>query len=477
MHEHFKDYSQWKKVLKVASGLNAKAFQAFVVGGCVRDFLLKREPKDFDMVTDAPMTELIKLFPGAVTVGAQFGVLVLPYKDFQIELSSFRKDGAYQDGRRPVEVSAGNIKDDGARRDFSINALFYNLQTKEILDFHKGMEDLKQKRIITVGPAFQRFQEDHLRLLRAIRFSIELNFFIEENTGKAIVKQGVLLKKISKERLGEELKKIFSADFVKGLLLLEEKSLLPLLLKHLDLSLIKKQLIKLNTKEYLLKPSAEPANTFLKKRLDSVLRPYFLLLSVIIGTSPKNLALKSGLLFIEDLKILKFTKIEIQFLKQFTEMFVILNVFCLKDFLKQSQGHKLPKPKGVEILPLHGEGGLLGEGYLPGEGYLSIKNADITDDKLDPYYEFVNLVTAFKEPSKIRQKEVQKCMECIINNGKVFSKSLVANLKLYLQIMDLIDKKAVLFPKWEDLNLEHIAPRNRSSLLKWIYAQKILALI
>lgn len=459
MHSHFKNCPQWKKVLKVADLLHNNGFLAFAVGGCVRDFLLKRQPKDFDMVTDASIESLIKIFPEALTIATQFSVIILPYKDsknknFQIELSSFRKDGQYTDGRRPDKVTPGSIKEDAARRDFSINALFYNLQTKKILDFYNGQEDLKKKVIKTVGQASQRFKEDHLRLLRAVRFSVELNFKIDKQTDAAILEHQSLLKTVSKERIGQEFKKIIFKDAVKGLNILQEKSLLKIILQNFNYLDIQKSLIKLDTSKYLLKQNFN-------------LEFYFLILSLIINKSFKQslgLPCKQALLFIEDLKNLKFTKTEVQLLKDFLNRLSKLHCFCLTDFLKNSDLHNYL----TDLLFLNSKN------LSKTEDLNKITDHDIDSKKFKVYYEFIDLMS----PSK----ETYECIKCIIDNDNLFLSELINNLKIYLkvylQIINLIDKKEIIFPKWQSISSGNfninIAPHNRSKLLNLIYAQNII---
>ncbi len=178
---------------------------AYVVGGSVRDFLLGRETKDHDIATSANPDELCEIFTNAVTVGKIFGVIRVPYPDQVIEVATFRQDLDYRDHRHPEKVVFSSPEDDAQRRDFTVNALFYDPKTSRILDTVEGMNALREKSICAIGNPTHRFKEDALRLLRAVRFSAELNFILEEYTALAIEQHARLITKISGERVRDEL--------------------------------------------------------------------------------------------------------------------------------------------------------------------------------------------------------------------------------------------------------------------------------
>ncbi len=217
----FENHAQWNDVKAVCAKLRAGGFQALLAGGCVRDFLMGREPNDFDVATDATPDQIEGLFERAVTVGKAFGVIILPYAGFQIEVATFREDLEYKDGRRPEGVKFSTAKADAQRRDFTVNALFYDLETDEVIDFVDGRKDLSERLLRTVGPPNQRFDEDKLRILRAIRFSAQLDFDIDAGTLQAIKDRATDVSVVSHERIRDELFKLLkSPNRLRGLELL-----------------------------------------------------------------------------------------------------------------------------------------------------------------------------------------------------------------------------------------------------------------
>lgn len=195
------------KAAQILNKLHHHGFQAYLVGGCVRDQILKKVPKDYDIATDATPEEVLKIFPEGDLVGASFGVVLLD----GIEIATFRSEGHYSDGRRPDNVVyAKTPLEDSKRRDFTVNAIYYDLFKDRYLDFHNGMQDLENELIRTVGNPNERFREDYLRMLRAVRFAVRLNFRIEEETLKAIQNNSDKIQFVSKERILQELKMIFS---------------------------------------------------------------------------------------------------------------------------------------------------------------------------------------------------------------------------------------------------------------------------
>lgn len=203
------------------------SYEAFIVGGCVRDTLLSRPLNDYDITTNAMPEETIKLFKKTIPTGIKHGTITVLINKEPYEVTTYRIDGEYLDNRRPEEVIfVSNIKEDLARRDFTINALAYSPYLG-FKDYFNGEEDLKNKIIRAVGDANKRFNEDALRMIRAIRFSSQLNFEIEEETYNAIKKNSELIKNISIERINVELTKtLLSKNPSKGILLLEDTRIL-----------------------------------------------------------------------------------------------------------------------------------------------------------------------------------------------------------------------------------------------------------
>jgi len=188
----------------IIEALKAKGHQAFLVGGCVRDHLFDRPTKDVDVATSATPDEVGQIFQGVKLVGASFGVCLVPAGDEAIEVATFRRDGVYMDGRRPEDVVFGSMEEDAARRDFTINAL-YMTPEGAIIDHVGGMVDFCARLLRCVGDPQKRFQEDALRLLRAIRFASRLGLTIEDETWKAMVELAPTITRISAERQREEI--------------------------------------------------------------------------------------------------------------------------------------------------------------------------------------------------------------------------------------------------------------------------------
>lgn len=203
------------------------SYEAFIVGGCVRDTLLGRPLNDYDITTNAMPEETIKLFKKTIPTGIKHGTITVLINKEPYEVTTYRIDGEYLDNRRPEEVIfVSNIKEDLARRDFTINALAYSPYLG-FKDYFNGEEDLKNKIIRAVGDADKRFNEDALRMIRAIRFSAQLDFKIEEKTYNAIKKNSELIKNISIERINVELTKtLLSKNPSRGILLLEDTRIL-----------------------------------------------------------------------------------------------------------------------------------------------------------------------------------------------------------------------------------------------------------
>jgi poly(A) polymerase len=220
--------------LEIVRRLQTAGFAAFWVGGCVRDFLLGREPQDFDIATDAKPEQVEKLFGKTIPVGKKFGVIIVVEGSRQFQVATFRAEADYQDGRRPEKIVFANAEADALRRDFTVNGLFYDPLTKKIHDWVGGEKDLHAKIIRTIGKPEERFGEDHLRLLRAVRFAAQLNFEIEPKTFAAIKSLAPKIKLISAERVRDELLKLFRPPHAsRGLVLLRDTGLLEHILPEL----------------------------------------------------------------------------------------------------------------------------------------------------------------------------------------------------------------------------------------------------
>lgn len=223
----FENHIHWSAVKEVCRTLRAKGFKALLAGGSVRDMLMTREPNDFDVATDATPDQVESLFPRAVAVGKSFGVIVLPQDGFDIEVATFREDLEYKDGRRPEGVKFSTPEADAKRRDFTVNALFLDPESNEVLDYVGGQKDLSARLLRTVGEPERRFTEDKLRLMRAVRFVAQLDFELETETHEAIVRMAPEISVVSRERVRDEIEKLLKVPGrVKGLSLLLSTGLL-----------------------------------------------------------------------------------------------------------------------------------------------------------------------------------------------------------------------------------------------------------
>ena len=221
---------------EIALELQRRGHKAYLVGGCVRDQLLGVPPKDYDVSTDATPDQLLEYFPTSQTVGAHFGVvLVTRRNDVQVEVATFRTEGTYSDGRRPDQVCYETDPAlDAQRRDFTINGLMLDPITGQLLDFVGGRADLENKVVRAIGHPETRFREDHLRMLRAIRFAARLNFSIEAGTLEAIRGLAPAVSNIAAERIRDELVRILTEGGAnKGIELLDQSNLLQFLLPEI----------------------------------------------------------------------------------------------------------------------------------------------------------------------------------------------------------------------------------------------------
>ncbi|MES2595816.1 MAG: CCA tRNA nucleotidyltransferase [Verrucomicrobiota bacterium] len=195
--------------IQIIQKLRRSGHEALLAGGCVRDHLLGREPKDFDVATSATPEQVEALFPCTQMVGAHFGVVIVKLHDVHVEVATFRTDGSYKDGRRPESVTFSTAEEDAQRRDFTINGLFRDPIDDRIIDYVGGLADLEKRVLRAIGEPVRRFDEDKLRLLRAVRFATVLDFDIEPETWKAICEFAPLIQSVSAERIRDELVKIF----------------------------------------------------------------------------------------------------------------------------------------------------------------------------------------------------------------------------------------------------------------------------
>jgi len=194
--------------IKIVKRLHRNGFQALLAGGCVRDMLLGRRAKDYDVATEAQPGDVIKLFRRTLKVGAKFGVVIVLLDGQQVEVATFRTETGYADGRHPGSVEFSTAAEDASRRDFTINGMFYDPLRKKVIDYVNGQTDLKARVIRTIGRPSERFGEDYLRMLRAVRFSTQLGFEIEPATWRAIRRNAAKITKISGERIAMELEGI-----------------------------------------------------------------------------------------------------------------------------------------------------------------------------------------------------------------------------------------------------------------------------
>ncbi len=201
----------------------------------MRDILLGREPADYDVATDTTPDRVQTIFPHSLTVGAQFGVIIVTDEDAQVEVATFRSDMGYSDGRHPDQVAYTNsAKEDVRRRDFTINALLLDPETKEVLDYVGGRDDLRAGIIRAIGDAAVRFREDKLRLVRAVRFAARFHYAIEAATFRAITKLAADVCEVSVERIRDELTKLLTEGAARRAFeLLDETRLLPELLPEI----------------------------------------------------------------------------------------------------------------------------------------------------------------------------------------------------------------------------------------------------
>lgn len=223
--------------LDILRTLRQNGHEAWLVGGCVRDLLLGRAPTDWDIATDAFPDRIESLFPKTVPIGKAFGIIaVVPDEGEPVEVATYRVDSPYADGRRPKSVAFTDAREDAIRRDFTINALFFDPTTNEIRDYVNGRADLGARLVRAIGDPSVRFAEDHLRMLRAIRFAATLGFAIEPGTFAAIQKLAPQIHRISTERIRDELFRMLTESLHAGeaLQLLRDSGLLKEILPEIE---------------------------------------------------------------------------------------------------------------------------------------------------------------------------------------------------------------------------------------------------
>lgn len=194
----------------ICARLRGAGHRALLAGGCVRDHLLGVEPRDYDIATSARGEEVVRLFDRTIPVGIAYGVVKVLLPEGTFEVTTFRRDGPYLDGRRPAHVEFVSEECDAQRRDFTINALFLDTENDAIIDFVQGQKDLKCRTVRAVGEPKRRFEEDHLRLLRAVRFAARLDYEIEPATLEAMRELAPFIQKTSAERIRDELVKMLT---------------------------------------------------------------------------------------------------------------------------------------------------------------------------------------------------------------------------------------------------------------------------
>src|SRR5579884_2174416 len=210
----------------IVQTLRQRGHEAYFVGGCVRDMVLELEPVDYDIATSARPEEVMRIFPRTEAVGAKFGVVLVIERGRPFEVATFRSDQAYIDGRRPTGVTFTTAREDVLRRDFTINGLLYDPVSKQIIDYVSGQQDIRDRIVRAIGDPRQRFEEDKLRVLRAVRFGARFGYTIEPATWQAVCHMAPSIHQVSKERIREELVRILTeGDAARGIRMLEESGL------------------------------------------------------------------------------------------------------------------------------------------------------------------------------------------------------------------------------------------------------------
>jgi len=227
--------SQKEKAISVIKRLREKGYEAYLAGGCVRDYLLRKTPQDYDIATEAKPEAIQEIFPKTIAVGTQFGVILVILDGDPFEVATFRHDGPYLDGRRPSHVRFATMQEDILRRDFTINGMMYDPIADQVIDLIGGREDLGRRLVRAIGDPRERFREDRLRMARAVRFAASLGFTIEEGTFRAIQEQAPTITQISWERIGDEVTRILTeGEARRGFQLLDETRLLQVIFPEIE---------------------------------------------------------------------------------------------------------------------------------------------------------------------------------------------------------------------------------------------------
>src|SRR5436190_14091846 len=217
--------------------LRKRGHEAYLVGGCVRDMVMQIEPADYDIATSAKPEEIINIFPRTEGIGAQFGVVLVIHRGHPFEVATFRSDEAYIDGRRPTGVVFTDARQDVLRRDFTINGLLFDPISGEVIDYVNGRADIEAKVVRAIGDPHARFEEDKLRVLRAIRFGARLGYTVEPATWEAVRQMSPKIHQVSSERIRDELNRILTeGQAARGMRMLEESGLREQVLPDLDLT-------------------------------------------------------------------------------------------------------------------------------------------------------------------------------------------------------------------------------------------------
>ena len=224
-----------KLAFKIAETLRDHGHTAYFAGGSIRDFLRGETPRDYDIGTTATPEAVELLFPKTLAIGKQFGVILVVLEGKSFEVATFRREGPYRDGRHPSEVAFTSPEEDARRRDFTVNGLFFDPFSKKVIDYVEGREDISRRLIRAIGDPEARFEEDKLRLLRAVRFAANLNYEIEKKTWEAVRRLVSKINVVSAERIRDELIKIFTRPGAgRGLELLSASGLLKEVLPEIE---------------------------------------------------------------------------------------------------------------------------------------------------------------------------------------------------------------------------------------------------
>jgi poly(A) polymerase len=223
--------SSRENAIFIVQRLRQEGYEAYLAGGCVRDMLLGKTPQDYDITTNARPEQIQKIFAETIPVGAQFGVMLVLVDGQPFEVASFRFDGPYLDGRHPSQVRYGSLEEDIQRRDFTINGMIYDPAADRVIDLVDGKRDLERRCVRAIGKPIDRFAEDRLRMIRAVRFAAGLKFDIDPPTFAAIEQLAATITEISWERIGDEMTRILTEGGARrGFELLDQSGLLAVLL-------------------------------------------------------------------------------------------------------------------------------------------------------------------------------------------------------------------------------------------------------